>query len=144
MVDIKELNPLDGWVIAQCHGLTLLGKQATTERQVPAAIAGNGEVFGTQTAKVDCLSPVFELKTAMAQDGRGNAGPVRMAFPLFLFAISSVELPEGALVVPSESLSRTEQNELRRAIDVGEDMLSKAKAAASGITVARDIPKVHG
>jgi hypothetical protein len=131
MVDIKEINTLDGWVIALTNGLALIGRRTTMYRDDTGAA-------------IRTLGPVFELKTAMAQDGRGNAGPVRMAFPLFLLSITEVELPDGALVIPCETLSRAEQSELRKAIDVGEDMLSKAKAAASGISVVREMPKVRG
>jgi hypothetical protein len=121
--------PLAGWVLAQCHGVLLVGKRALGARRL-----------GEPVASGDALSPVFELKCQLVPQGNAM-GTVHMAFPLWLMTITEVELPAGVLVVQCDSLSRSEQAGLMRAIGAAEELLTQMKAAASGVTLAREMPK---
>jgi hypothetical protein len=127
-------SPLAGWVLAQCHGVLLIGRLASK-----AIYDGDGGIIEGACK----LSPVFELKPQLIQQGQ-SVGTVHMAFPLWLLTVTSVELPAGALVVPCDSLSRAEQAGLMKAIEAAEQMVGQMKAAAAGITVAREMPRRQG
>jgi hypothetical protein len=132
--------PLSGWVLAQCHGVLLVGKRAGKKvTELGAITFGPDVVTGNDDAR-QVLSPVFELKASLVPQGNAM-GTVHMCFPLWLFTITEVELPAGAIVVTCDSLSLSEQTGLRRAIGAAEELLTQMKAAASGVTLAREMPK---
>lgn len=123
MVDIvngKNEGPLAGWVIAQSNGLTLIG------------CPDPGRY----------LSPVFHMQPNLVQGQGGGAAPIHPCFPVFLLAIDHLELPPGALIVPVETLSKPERAQLARFVEQADQMLQQMKAAASGIALAKQIPKL--
>ena len=143
----QDRGLLDGWVIAQCHGLTLVGKVGPKPVRVSDGVVG--VTRGTSDSARDArdgatLSPVYDLKTQLVPGQQGGAGIARMAFPLWLLPIMRIDLPDGCLCVSCESLSRTDQLDLKRAIDQAEEMLQQIRAASSGITTARVMPKNGG
>ena len=118
-------EPLAGWVIAQVHGLTLIGKCS-------GKVGDHG-----------VLSPVYELKQQLVPQPNGSVAVARMAFPVWLLTVDGLELPAGALLHPCSALGRAEQKDLERAIRQADEFYQAAKAAAAGLTVARQMPKVQ-
>lgn len=114
--------PLAGWVIAQSNGLTLIGKHVGTK-----------------------LTPVFEMKPQLAQGrAEGFAQPMHFCFPLWLMSITEIELPEGAIIVPVESLGKMERLQLHKFVEAAGNMLEQMRAAAAGIVTARTMPPAPG
>jgi hypothetical protein len=120
MVDIvngKNDGALAGWAIVSVGAVTLIGKQ----------ILG-----GT-------LEPVYELKAALVQTPNGP-GIAHQCFPLWLLDVRHVTVPNGALVVPVESLSRDARKRLANAVRGAEEFQQGIRVADSGISLAKTLP----
>ena len=120
----KDDGPMAGFVIASVGAVTLIGK-----------------MHDRTNARPDRLSPVQELKTAIVGTPEGMR-PVHQCFPLFLLDIREVELPEGALIVRCESLSRLACRMLAQRFAAGEELQQQARTAESGIAVAKAMPRI--
>jgi hypothetical protein len=114
------VSPLAGWVIAQCHGLTLIGKRARPLMRVPSESAG-------------ILSPVYRLEPQLvALPGGSQSRIIHIITPLWLLIIDEVELPVGVLVVSCDVLSRAEQEALALRMTETRTMLEQMRANAAG------------
>ena len=122
----KDDGPLAGWAIVQSNGLTLIGKVV---RSVPCQ-------------DHEKLSPVFEMKTNIMQGPRGENVAVHPCFPVWLLGVQEIDIPDGAIVVPVESLHKTDRRGLAKFVEQAEQMMRALRAEQSGITVARTIPTV--
>jgi hypothetical protein len=118
MVDIingRDTAPLAGWVIAQVHGVALIGR-----------------------AEGSRLSPVFEMKPNIVQvDRAGNQASIHPCFPLWLLGVEEIDLPAGALVFPVEKLHPRERKELADFIKNAEETMKAMKLAHAGIALAK-------
>ena len=122
----KDDGPLDGWAIVQSNGLTLIGKVV---RSVPCQ-------------DHEKLSPVFEMKTNIIQGPRGENVAVHPCFPVWLLGVQQIDIPDGAIVVPVESLHATDRRGLAKFVEQAEEMMRGLRAEQSGIKVARVMPPI--
>lgn len=128
-------GPLAGWAIVQTNGLTLIGcvGRAKTTRKV---LNASGQTLGTQTTDADVLSPVYELRVMMSDNGFGH-----MVLPVWMMGADSLEVPSGAIVHPCEDLSRQQRVHLLRGVQKAEQMRATMRAEESGLTLATTMPK---
>ena len=117
-------GPLVGWVMAQAHGMKLIGKV---------------EMRGD--APVRWLCPVLEMQPNLAQQGDGLV-PVYPCFPVFLCPITELELPEGAIVQSVEAFSKLHRQLLHKFVEQGLQRLADLRVASSGIAVAKSMPRI--
>ena len=134
----KDDGPLVGWAIVQSNGLTLIGKVAP-----PIWVRHMGEAeprrLDGQPTK---LSPVFEMKTNIMQGPRGENVAVHPCFPVWLLGVQEIDIPDGAIVVPVESLHATDRRGLAKFVEQAEEMMRGLRAEQSGIKVARVMPPI--
>ena len=104
-----ESLPLAGWAIVQAHGLTLIGK-----------------------LQGESLSPVYELKPQMGQQGVGH-----LVVPVWLLGIREAALPVGCLVERCENFSPMLRRHLNKAVEEAERMVELMRAHDSGIVIAK-------
>jgi hypothetical protein len=140
MVDIingRDTAPLAGWVIAQVHGVALIGEMR--KRPIPTEVLSKtGVVIGfTPGPHGEYLSPVFEMKPNIVQvDRAGNQAAIHPCFPLWLLGVEEIDLPAGALVFPVEKLHPRERKELVDFVKNAEETMKAMKLAHSGISLA--------
>jgi hypothetical protein len=116
--------PLAGWAIVVTNGKTLLG------RWIPGA--GSVEPI---------LSPVYEMSQSMGMTDQGPVSiPVLKPFAN-IPSIKRVPVPVGAIVIMVHDLDRTERQALAQMARNCEAQLAQEKAAASGVLIARDLPR---
>lgn len=133
----KDDGPLAGWAIVQSNGLTLIGKVVASPPMLMVTGPRRGEVVS------HCrLAPVFEMKTNIMQGPRGENVAVHPCFPVWLLGVQEIDVPDGAIVVPVESLHKTDRRGLAKFVEQAEQMMRALRAEQSGITVARTIPTV--
>ena len=101
--------PLEGWAIVQAHGLTLIGK-----------------------LQGESLSPVYELKPQMGQQGVGH-----LVVPVWLLGIREAALPVGCLVERCENFSPMLRRHLNKAVEEAERMVELMRAHDAGIVIAK-------
>jgi len=121
-----DTSPLTGWVIAIAHGKTLVGLPTSDPESRPPLK----------------LLPVYEL-IAMMQlvQSRPDQPPqlmtMRQCFPLLTFpSIRVVTVPDNAIVIEVEMLSRQERRELGKAVEGCEHMIGAMRAHDAGIVLA--------
>ena len=113
----------EDWLIIISQGRTMIGKQA------PLLGAPNR------------ISPIFELQPQAQATPRGELQISHLILPLLLLAsIRSIDLPQGAIVIPVTGLSNNERKGLRLAISNCEQMVESARLAESGIAIAKSLP----
>ena len=145
MDDENGQGPLAGWVVAQVQGMTLIGKAS---RGLSECGRGSLAALGHETIvipvpipdewygmHVSALSPVFELKPqmAMAREGMQIAHP---CLPLWLLGVKSLDLPEGCVVVPCESFTRSQRVNLLRGVRAAEGLEAQFRAEEAGGVLA--------
>lgn len=115
MVDIIPISggggPLAGWVIAQAHGLLLIGRRS-------------GRVLG----------PVFELRAQMQHGPRG-IGVQHVALPVWLLGVPSLELPADALAVEVESFSTDQRARLHLACQQAAELAGALRGEEARVMV---------
>lgn len=114
----RSSDALDGWVIAQTNGLTLVGRRMG-----------------------DTLSPVYEMKPQIVPH-QGQAMAIHPCVPVWLFGVNSVTLPSGALVVKVDALSRQDRTELAASVEQAAQMSRGKRARESGIAVVKTMPNI--
>jgi len=153
-----DASPIADWVIASTNDKLLIGKP----RYVPP-------FADAHPVRVASLSPVFELQINIVQtplrDPQGNLMPlkdphgnlvpgpdgrpqaivqtqvVHTTVPvMFLSSLRSVELPEGALIVPVAELSREDRNRLLMAVKQGEAIQQNMRSADTGVALVSALP----
>ena len=134
----KDDGPLAGWAIVQSNGLTLIGKVVASPPMLMVTGPRSGEVVSYCR-----LAPVFEMKTNIMQGPRGENVAVHPCFPVWLLGVQEIDVPDGAIVVPVESLHKTDRRGLAKFVEQAEQMMRALRAEQSGITVARTIPTVR-
>ena len=141
----KDDGPLAGWAIVQSNGLTLIGKVTIgpTVLRIRGQVPGmgpSGSDSGAYTPRT--LSPVFEMKTNIMQGPRGENVAVHPCFPVWLLGVQEIGVPDGAIVVPVESLHKTDRRGLAKFVEQAEQMMRALRAEQSGIKVARVMPPI--
>lgn len=116
---------LEGWIV-EIHGArTLVGKP--------------DEDLG--------LSPVFEMQPLLrpAPDGKSLAVDYQV-FPVCLFpsVTSLATLTDPLATIEVASLSKIERATLQRGVDAALDFQEETRAAAAGITLAKQMPLAGG
>lgn len=81
------------------------------------------------------ISPVYELIRVPSE--RGIATTI---FPVGWFPVDSL-IAENAPSFPISKLGPAEQRQLANGVQKAEEMLQQMRAAASGIAVAKEMPK---
>jgi len=137
-------GPLAGWVVAVTNGKDLIGK--------PHYSLGNPD-------KIISLAPVFELQVKLevmqvmdsrtrqpARDPNGNPLVQQRTnysgVPVLLLAsLHEVMLPDGALVIGIDMLSRDDQKRMAHCVAMAEEMAKNMRAADSNIQIAPAIPQ---
>lgn len=115
---------LAGWVIVQCHGLTLLGQ---LER---------GPDFAGAPGTIHGLSPVYELIVQQGPQPDGRyiiarfVGTVRT-----MLSCKRLDLPAGCLVMRVDDLAKSERNALAELVRTCDDTVRRLRAAELGIHV---------
>jgi hypothetical protein len=107
----NDKGPLAGWAIVQSNGLTLVGKMNVG----PTVLRVRGVVAGRSDSDVHTprtLSPVFEMKPNIAQARGGANVAIHPCFPVWLLDVQEIEIPDGAIVVPVESLHKMDREGL--------------------------------
>jgi hypothetical protein len=110
---------MEGWAIVVTNGMRLVGRWKS-------AI--------WETGKPRTLSPVFEL-LPVQMIAQGPRNPPQIVFagtnansPLGYDCIESLEIPEGALVVPVSTLSAADRTALANGIDGFEKLRAQARS----------------
>ena len=116
----RASDVLDGWVIAQTNGLTLVGKRTG-----------------------DTLSPVYEMKPQLVSH-QGRSMAVHPCLPVWLFGVDEITLPAGAFVVEVGALSRQDRSELAAYVEQAAEMSRGKRAQESGVVLATTMPKIRG
>ena len=133
----KDDGPLAGWAIVQSNGLTLIGKVVASPPMLMVTGPRSGEVVSHYR-----LAPVFEMKTNIMQGPRGENVAVHPCFPVWLLGVQEIDIPDGAIVVPVESLHATDRRGLAKFVEQAEEMMRGLRAEQSGIKVARVMPPI--
>ena len=133
----KDDGPLAGWAIVQSNGLTLIGKVVASPPMLMVTGPRSGEVVSYCR-----LAPVFEMKTNIMQGPRGENVAVHPCFPVWLLGVQEIDIPDGAIVVPVESLHATDRRGLAKFVEQAEEMMRGLRAEQSGIKVARVMPPI--
>ena len=109
-------GPMEGWVIVQSNGLTLIGR------------------MGEATDEGYRLSPVYEMKPAMrpSRDGRG-VEVTHTCVPVWLLGLESIDVPLEAIVVACESLSRPQRAMLAQYVAQAAEIQESQKRAESPV-----------
>jgi hypothetical protein len=84
----------------------------------------------------ECISPVFEMVRAPAQNGIQT-----MVFPVGWFPVQALAIPVDAMSIQVKSLGATEMRGLAKSVEKAAEMLQQMRAAASGIAIATELPK---
>lgn len=123
MVEILGGKPdLDGWVIVQTNGLTLIGQPKTDDPNL--------------------LSPVFELKPGIMGGPNGERMAVHPCLPVFLLGVCEIRWPAGSVVIYVSDLHKSERRELSKFVAEAEKMMASLRREQAGIVPAREMPKV--
>ncbi len=96
---------------------------------------GARTLIGLRSASGEAC-PVYELLRVPSE--RGIATTI---FPVGWFPVDSLPLPADALAFPVIKLGPAEQRQLANGVQKAEEMLQQMRAAASGIAIAKDLPK---
>ncbi len=80
--------------------------------------------------------PVYEILRVPSE--RGIATTI---FPVGWFPVDSLQLPLSVAAFPISKLGPAEQRQLANGVQKAEEMLRQMRAAASGIAIAKDLPK---
>ena len=149
-----DASPIADWVIASTNDKLLIGKPKWN-LGVPARIVGLGPVLElqiniVQTPLRDPQGNLMPLKDPQGNlvpgpDGRPQAivqtQVVHTTVPvMFLSSLRSVELPEGALIVPVAELSREDRNRLLMAVKQGEAIQQNMRSADTGVALVSALP----
>jgi hypothetical protein len=118
-------NPVDPrpWVIAISNGRNLIGQTA--------------QQFTSPPRGGFSLRPVYEVQPqAQMNPQTGQIAVSHLVVPLLLLAgLKSVDVPEGAIIIPLDELSRNERSNLMAGIENCQAMIRAARLAESGIAV---------
>ena len=121
-------------------------KQATDITGWKIYLTGGTDYIGKPTG-MGTASPIYQLVTQVqmqpAGPGRMNIQVMRQAFPVLWFSsIESLAEPKGMTVLVAD-LSKKEQEELLRAVQQCEVLLTNSRAQDAGIVIATEIPRVQ-
>lgn len=132
-VDRNAHGPMAGWVIVLSNCKQLIGKAAETGKSKPS-----GEYEWQLT-----LRPVFELNVQPVQGPQGGVAINYTAVPVMLIAsIDGLTIPDGAIVVRCETMSRSEQGRLHAAVNNAEQLQRQLRTADAGISLVTEMPKM--
>lgn len=122
-VGYAKEGPLEGWVIAQIQGLTLIGRPVQ-------------DSDGTRG-----LMPVYEIQPQMQQGPDGiNIG--HLIVPVWLLGVPAIAVPKDAVVAPIALLTRTQRAALAAGVSRCADAERQIKAHESGLVLASAATKL--
>lgn len=125
------------WEIFFVGARTLIGKRETFVRGTSERLAALGaSPERSPVCTVDKIAPVYELLRVPSE--RGIATTI---FPVGWFPVDSLPVPADALAFPISKLGSAERRQLANGVQKAEEMLQQMRAAASGLAIAKDLPK---
>ncbi len=126
MTNGANTEPLACWAIVLAGGTRFVGRLHIQDRNV-----------GPHT-----LAPFYALDVNITPgEQRGQIRVNYMCTPLLMFAsLESIDVPEGAIVIPCERLSHGERRRLNKAVREAEDAIQVIRAADAGVLTARSMP----
>lgn len=148
------LSPIGGWVIVVVAGKDLIG-QPHYER-APLSVAGSKAMRGT--GRIVSLGPVYELQIKIevmqaidartrqpARDPQGN--PIIQqrtnysGVPVLLLAsLSEVMLPDGAIIIEVDTLSREDKQRMAACVAMAEQTQKNMRAAETNLSLVSALP----
>ncbi len=143
MTNGANTEPLSGWAIVLAGGTRFVGRcERPAAKEILKAVLGDdGEPIAADL-RPETLSPFYALDVNITPgEQRGQIRVNYMCTPLLMFAsLESIDVPEGAIVIPCERLSHGERRRLNKAVREAEDAIQVIRAADAGVLTARSMP----
>jgi len=122
-------GPLSGWVVAQQHGLTLIGRLIMKECN------GDQKPF---------LSPVYELKPIIQPLPDGMTAMGHTVVPVWLLGVREMPLVESAIAEMCEEFTIEQRQKLRDVIALAEKNQEELRGGGARLIVPPyEIPNIR-